>query len=218
MTSATDELRRLLDERGVKWFPIAWNPKRETFYHAANGVGFCADEYTDGVKIYTDATITPEQAVEATMGPRITGDTSDGYHTFNELYHHRAVLFSVIVRDHNELAWKSKLHHDGTMYDGMFIVGIETPNGQATYHYDVDPYWDIFDCEELERAPEWDGHSPDDAIERISKLGTRECSYEIAAFGDGKAWFQCSECGGMASADHDPPKYCPHCGCKVKED
>ena len=43
----TDELRRLLDERGVKWFPIAWNPKRETFYHAANGVGFCADEYTD---------------------------------------------------------------------------------------------------------------------------------------------------------------------------
>ena len=152
------------------------------------------------------------------MGPRITGDTSDGYHTFNELYHHRAVLFSVIVRDHNELAWKSKLHHDGTMYDGMFIVGIETPNGQATYHYDVDPYWDIFDCEELERAPEWDGHSPDDAIERISKLGTRECSYEIAAFGDGKAWFQCSECGGMASADHDPPKYCPHCGCKVKED
>ena len=216
--SITDELRRLLDERGVKWFPIAWNPKRETFYHAANGVGFCADEYTDGVKIYTDATITPEQAVEATMGPRITGDTSDGYHTFNELYHHRAVLFSVIVRDHNELAWKSKLHHDGTMYDGMFIVGIETPNGQATYHYDVDPYWDIFDCEELERAPEWDGHSPDDAIERISKLGTRECSYEIAAFGDGKAWFQCSECGGMASADHDPPKYCPHCGCKVKED
>ena len=27
----------------------------------------------------------------------IDGNTSDGYHTFNELYHHRAVLFSVIV-------------------------------------------------------------------------------------------------------------------------
>ena len=66
--SATDELRAMLDKRGVKWLPIAWNPKRETFYHAANGVGFCADEYTDGVKIYTDATITPEQAVEATLG------------------------------------------------------------------------------------------------------------------------------------------------------
>ena len=64
----TDELRRLLDERGVEWIPVAWNPKRETFYHAANGVGFCADEYTDGVKIYTDATITPEQAIAATLG------------------------------------------------------------------------------------------------------------------------------------------------------
>jgi len=50
--------------------PVAWNPKRETFYHAANGVGFCADEYTDGVRIYADATITPEQAIEATLGPR----------------------------------------------------------------------------------------------------------------------------------------------------
>lgn len=26
-----------------------------------------------------------------------SGSTSDGYHTFDELYHHRAVLFSVIV-------------------------------------------------------------------------------------------------------------------------
>ena len=66
----------------------------------------------------------------------IDGNTSDGYHTFNELYHHRAVLFSVIVKIFADRAWKSKLHADGTMYDGMFIVGIETPDGQATYHYD----------------------------------------------------------------------------------
>ena len=102
----------------------------------------------------------------------VTGDTSDGHHTFNELYHHRAVLFSVIVRDHQELAWKSKMHHDGTMYDGMFIVGIETPNGQATYHYNIDPYWDMFECKELDRAPEWDGHTSDEAIERIASIGS----------------------------------------------
>lgn len=66
--TATEELRRLLDERGVKWMPIAWNPKKETFYHTSDGVGFCADEYTDGVRIYTDATITPEQAIDATLG------------------------------------------------------------------------------------------------------------------------------------------------------
>lgn len=100
----------------------------------------------------------------------INGDTSDGYHTFNELYHHRAVLFSVVVAANSSKAWKSKLHHDGTMYDGMFIVGVDTPKGQATYHYDVEPYWNMFWCRELERAPEWDGHTSDDAIERIGSL------------------------------------------------
>lgn len=100
----------------------------------------------------------------------ITGDTSDGYHTFNELYDHRAKLFSVIVRFLKDRAWKSKLHHDGTMYEGMFIVGVYTPQGQATYHYDIDPYWDIFDCKELVRAPEWDGHTPEQAISRIASL------------------------------------------------
>lgn len=100
----------------------------------------------------------------------ITGETSDGYHTFNELYHHRAVLFSVIVANYKDRAWKSVRHHDGTMYDGMFIVGIDTPDGQATYHYDINPYWDMFDCKVCEFAPEWDGHTPAQAIERISKL------------------------------------------------
>lgn len=100
----------------------------------------------------------------------ITGATSDGYHTFDELYHHRAVLFSVIVAMFRGLSWKSLHHHDGTMYDGMFIVGIDTPAGPATYHYDVEPYWDMFPCEVLDRAPEWDGHTPSDAIERIGTL------------------------------------------------
>lgn len=106
----------------------------------------------------------------ATFGNEINGETSDGYHTFNELYHHRAVLFSVVVAANSGRAWKSKLHHDGTMYEGMFIVGVDTPQGQATYHYDVEPYWDMFWCKELERAPEWDGHTPNEAIERIGSL------------------------------------------------
>lgn len=98
------------------------------------------------------------------------GNLSDGYHTFNELYHHRAILFSVICNIFPDKAWKSKLHDTGDMFDGMFIVGIETPNGQATYHYDIEPYWDMFKVKELERAPKWDGHTPTDAIERIRTL------------------------------------------------
>lgn len=98
------------------------------------------------------------------------GDISDGYHTFNELYHHRAILFSVICNMYPERAWKSKQHDTGDMYEGMFIVGIETPEGQATYHYDLDPYWDLFKVKELDKAPKWDGHTPEEAIRRIATL------------------------------------------------
>ena len=101
------------------------------------------------------------------------GDLSDGYHTFNELYHHRAVLFSVICNKFPELSWKSLQHNDpekDPMYDGMFICGIFTPEGQATYHYDINPYWDMFNVAEIDRAPEWDGHTSDEAIKRIASL------------------------------------------------
>ena len=112
--------------------------------------------------IANGVTVLPESGI---------GDMSDGYHTFNELYHHRAVLFSVICNLNPFCSWKAKKHHDGTMYDGMFIVGINTPEGQATYHYDIDPYWDIFKVPEAEFAPEWDGHTADEAIRRIALLG-----------------------------------------------
>ena len=159
------------------------------------------------------------------VAPVITGETSDGYHTFNELYHHRAVLFSVIVKAFPDRAWKSRKHHDGTMYDGMFIVGIETPDGQATYHYDVDPYWDMFKCKELEYAPEWDGHTPAQAIARIGKREpVRHGQWQGKGYGyaDGYlvmyVWY-CSECGYCIDNGTDDPSflpiYCSHCGAKM---
>ena len=96
------------------------------------------------------------------------GQISDGYHTFDELYFHRMVLFSVICMTYRDKAWKSWKHHDGTMYDDYFIVGIDTPKGQYTYHYHKD-YWDIFIVRELSYAPEFDGHKPED-IKRLFSL------------------------------------------------
>lgn len=97
---------------------------------------------------------------------------TDGNHTFKELYHHRAVLTAVICNVYNSISWKSKHHYDeenDPMFDGMFIVGLDTPEGQATYHYPLE-YWDLFNVKELEHAPEYDGHTPDDAIKRIESL------------------------------------------------
>lgn len=73
-----------------------------------------------------------------------------------------AALFNA----HAEMCWKAKQHHDGTMYDGYFIVGIDTPSGQASYHYPLE-YWNMFNVKEFGRAPEWDGHTPQQAIDRI---------------------------------------------------
>lgn len=218
--SATEELRAMLDERGVKW-NSATSPTGGiwTYWDAFNGHRVYARDNENGtVIIFGEWDVTPEQAVEATLGAKITGETSDGYHTFGELYHHRAVLFSVIVRDHRELAWKSMKHHDGTMYEGMFIVGIDTPKGQATYHYDVDPYWDMFDCRELECAPEWDGHSPSDAIERIATLGRDTFQLKPWEMERDTGFYDCMECacGYVADvADWAEWHYCPNCGRNV---
>jgi len=104
-----------------------------------------------------------------TAGGVHTESISDGYHTFGELYNHRAVLFSVVCSMFRHKAWKSKQHDDGTMYENYFIVGLETPTGDATYHYEMS-YWDMFDVVELPTAPKYDGHTSADAIERIAGL------------------------------------------------
>lgn len=169
-----DALGKELTERGVSWYRTYEDNlivRRNGCYYECYPYG---DRYGAGIDMnmiqVEHRKLLPEEVVEIICGSKVDGNTSDGYHTFNELYHHRAILFSVIVHDHKNLAWKAHKHADGTMYDGMFIVGIDTPVGQATYHYDLDHYWDIFDCKELEFAPEWDGHTPDQAIERIGSL------------------------------------------------
>lgn len=112
-----------------------------------------------------------EQAIadelNATLGGEINGDTSDGYHTFNELYYHRTALFACLVAlQPRQMAFKSWKHSDGTMYEGMFIAGIYTSGGWCTYHCEA-KWWPLFDCYEREFAPEWDGHTPSDAIHRL---------------------------------------------------
>lgn len=96
------------------------------------------------------------------------GNISDGYHTFDELYYHRMILFSIICNQNSHYAWKSWLHADGTMYDDYFIIGITTPQGDYTYHYHKD-CWNMFKVPILARGHVWDGHEPKD-IDRLLSL------------------------------------------------
>lgn len=97
------------------------------------------------------------------------GDLSDGYHTFNDLYKQRLVLFASIVKQNKDLAWKSFRHEDGELCfgGGWFIVGIDTPEGSYTYHYEVKD-WDLFDCQELPTSKHWDGHTDKDVSRLLS--------------------------------------------------
>jgi hypothetical protein len=99
------------------------------------------------------------------------GEVSDGYHTFNQLYHQRAVLFATIVKQNKEKAWKSWKHGDGKFcFDSnkeWFIVGVDTPEGSYAYHYEK-KYWDMFDCVELEHGKFWDGHTEEDVTRLLS--------------------------------------------------
>lgn len=93
---------------------------------------------------------------------------SDGFHTFDELYYHRTALFACLISTCQDKTktFKSHKHHTGDMYDGYFIAGIKTSEGWCTYHCQ-EKWWPLFDCPELEYAPEWDKSTPSDSIHRL---------------------------------------------------
>lgn len=115
----------------------------------------CADHL-----IANGVTIIPETGID---------DMSDGSHTFRDLYYQRMMLTAALVKAYKQLAWKSHRHEDGELCfgGGWFIVGITTPQGDYTYHYE-ESYWSLFDCEELPKGKPWDGHTEKDVTRLLS--------------------------------------------------
>lgn len=109
------------------------------------------------------------------------GELSDGYHTFNQLYYQRMMLFAALVKQNRDKAWKSSRHADGELCfgGGWFIVGIDTPEGSYTYHYEI-KYFDLFDCEELECGKVWDGHTEKDVTRLLSLEQEEPCEDAIS--------------------------------------
>lgn len=100
-----------------------------------------------------------------------TGQISDGYHTFDELYEYR-----MLYNAHAAKWWREKQievvkswnHADGTpcFGGGWFIVTAQLPTGQVSNHYEA-KHWDLFDVPAVNCPPEWDGHTPKDAAIRL---------------------------------------------------
>jgi hypothetical protein len=124
---------------------------------------------------------------------KITENTSDGYHTFKELYDFRkaynVALFNEWGRKglipnpngsyHSKCyVHKSWKHHDGELCfgGGWFIVVAVLPTGQISNHYKTED-WDLFQIPETEKALfEFDGHTGQDVIDRLLHLSKRNVS------------------------------------------
>ena len=66
--TATDELRRMLDERGVEWCPSAWDRSTETYWKTTDGNGCLATQGETKLRLSFADYLTAEQAIEATLG------------------------------------------------------------------------------------------------------------------------------------------------------
>lgn len=120
-----------------------------------------------------------EEAVNTILGSGSlnTNAISDGYHTFGELYDHRITLYIALCRilkqTNARYIWRSKYHSDGTLAfgGGWFVLGIDyAPGEQITYHL-PEELWDKTDfAQTLSCAPEFDGHTSEEVLQRLSKL------------------------------------------------
>ena len=152
----------------------------------------------------TDEMRAREKAICEVAKVNDIGEVSDGFHTFNGLYEQRMILFAALVKAYKDKSWKSYRHEDGEYCfgGGWFIVGIDTPEGSYTYHYE-NKYWDMFDCIDLPRAKHWDGHTEADAETRLMSLPPaqhdivrcRDCRYYnseekecLDLLGHGRRW------------------------------
>lgn len=95
---------------------------------------------------------------------------SDGHHTFAELYAHRRALTLALMRAFPQDSFRTRHHHPDDnvpMFDGCFLVGIDTPAGDIRYHVGVE-HWSLFDgIRTVPHAPPWDGAGPAETVARL---------------------------------------------------
>lgn len=114
------------------------------------------------------------------MSIEVTQDTSDGYHTFAELYHYRmlynALLFNEWARAGLYDVHKAVRHADGGVIFGgrWFVVYAQLPTGQISNHYEIAADWYKFRVPIRNTGAEWDGHTSQQAAERLAAMLTEE--------------------------------------------
>ncbi len=98
----------------------------------------------------------------------VDGDMSDGYHTFDELYEHRCLLFiNWMVSDGapGRVCWVAD------HFDGWDLIFCDSYKGQISYHVPVKyrPLYEPY-LTKVDSNPEFDGHTSKDVVSRLMEL------------------------------------------------
>jgi hypothetical protein len=95
----------------------------------------------------------------------VNGDLSDGYHTFDELYDHRCLLFlNLCLLDPDNCRWKTD------DFEGWFCLYWESPKGQISYHLPNKLLKTVRGKIKRHQLHEWDGHTSKDVVTRLGQL------------------------------------------------
>jgi hypothetical protein len=105
------------------------------------------------------------------------GKISDGFHTFDELYDHRIVLYIALCKalKDQHIIFRTQIHSDGSKWEGWFLLGLNVGKGrQISYHLPMS-YWEECDFARNPIAeglpvPKFDGHTSEDVLERLKNL------------------------------------------------
>ncbi len=120
-------------------------------------------------KLFTEA----QEAINRVPYPE-RGKLSDSYHSFDELYNHRIILYIALCKeleDEGRIVWRSKKHSDGSEWDGWFILGIHKGLGnQITYHLPISEWNNTEFAQTYKQAPEYDNHTSEDVLKRLKEL------------------------------------------------
>ena len=91
---------------------------------------------------------------------------SDGYHTIEELYDHRCLLWLNLCLANPKECFL-KLDH----YEGWFLIGMFKEAGkQISYHCPNKYLYYVKGNIKEDDSVEWDGHSPNNVICRLESL------------------------------------------------
>lgn len=139
---------------------------------------YVRERFGDNAKVVSVKRGLPAGSFKKPQPEQVSGDTSDGYHTFNELYDFRkaynAALFNEWAASGKYSVHKSKRHYDGEKCfgGGWFIVVAQLPDGQISNHYEMKD-WDKFQVPETDKALfEYDNHTGKDVLNRLFALRT----------------------------------------------